>query len=308
MRPAAIIILLMIMASVFVAPASAADVTVTVEKEQVQAKMALSFHQNMTEFPNQTSSLNPSRDSNQSSTFTEAIRKVNPAATLSNLTLIVNSTKNWLNLTASMTISGVTERRGDILAVNTTWKAFNISTDLRAGNLSYNSVGNRYLRPVVDFYVNASKFENNPNATIKAVTFFVNGTQSVAGETAANHVGNFTVLDFRSLSIPLEQWTRTYNLSTHTTTWSYAPLPLLSASVRAERLNVSFEIFSDYAYSAEITVPGLARATGNTLIVDVGTGQNEWVMAGIVVLAIVLAAATQVLFRAKKKAAKLGRR
>lgn len=243
------------------------------------------------------------QDPNLSIAFTEAFRKANPAASISDLALTVNSTKAWLNLTATMGISGVYETRGDTSAVSTTWKAFNTSADLRTGNLSYNAVGRKYLRPVIDFYVNASKFENRPNATIKAVTFFVNGTQSVAGDVAANQVGNATVLDFRSLDVPLEQWTRTYELANNTTTWRYTPMAPLAASVQATRLNRTIEIFSDFSYNAEVTVAGLARAAGNTLLIDVGTGQKEWVMAGIVFLAIALALVTQLMFRARKKAA-----
>lgn len=47
-------------------------------------------------------------------------------------------------------------------------------------------------------------------------------------------------------------------------------------------------------------MPGLGRATGNTVLVDVGAGQKEWIMAGIVVLAIVFAVAAQLLFRAQE--------
>ena len=303
MRAIAVIILFLIVVSIFAAPVLASDITITVGKEQIHTKMVLSLHQNMTEFPNQTSSLTMSRDSNLSMAFTEALRKANPTASISDLVLTVNSTKTWLNLTATMSISGVYERRGDTSSVSTTWKAFNISADLRSGNFSYNAVGRRYLRPVIDFYVNASKFENKPNATIQAVTFFVNGTQSVAGEVAANQVGNATVLDFRSLAVTLEQWRRTYDLANNTTTWRYTPMVPLAASVKATRFNRTLEIFSDYSYNAEVSVPGLARAAGNTLLIDVGTGQKEWIMAGIVVLAIGLALATQLMFRARKKAA-----
>ena len=40
---------------------------------------------------------------------------------------------------------------------------------------------------------------------------------------------------------------------------------------------------------------------------DVGTGQKEWTMAGLVVLTVALAFVTQFSFRAKKKKIKLGR-
>lgn len=169
-------------------------------------------------------------------------------------------------------------------------------------------VGSQYFRSVVEFYVNASRFENNPNATIKAVTFLVNETQSVGGAEAANYVGNFTVLDFRPLRVPIDQWARTYNLSNNTTTWRYTPPVMLAASVKASQLNKSLTLFSNYTYSAELIAPGLAQAVGNILRVDIGTGLKEWIMAGVVVLSLGLVTAVQLMFRARKKAARMGRR
>jgi hypothetical protein len=208
-----------------------------------------------------------------------------------------------------MNLLGVSERHGDVSAVNMSWKAFNVASDLRSGNLSYNGIGKRYFRPVYEFYTNASKYVGRPNATITGVSFFMNETQAISGEEATNRVGNVTLLDFRSLSPALEQWVRTYNLSNDTTTWQYAPAPLLADSIKIQEGNNTKQFFSRYGYSAEIVAPGLARASGNTLIVDVGSGLTEWIMAGIVVLAIVSAIAAQILFRRrKKKLARMGRR
>jgi hypothetical protein len=307
LRPVAAVILILIVASVCAAPASAADVTITFDKQQVQAKMILSVHQNMTRFPNQATSLDASSGANVSSAINEALRGADPSASFSALSVKVKSNATWLNLTVAMSLAGVSERRGDVADVNMTWKAFNTTADLRVGSLSYNTVGSRYFRPVVDFYQNASKFENSPNATIKAVTFFVNGT-SVAGANVANQVGNFTLLDFRSLDLPLDQWNRTYNLVNNTTTWRYAPPTILNASIRAQELNETFTLFSYYAYGALITVQGLASAHGNLLRADVGTGQQEWIMTALVLLAVVAVVVVQVSFRRKRKALRLGRR
>lgn len=176
------------------------------------------------------------------------------------------------------------------------------------GDLSYNNVGSRYLRPVVAFYQNASRFETNPNATVKAVTFFVNGTLSVAGTVATNSVGNFTVLDFNGLNAPLSQWQRAYTLSNNTSSWKYTPAPLINATLLVQRLNKTFTIVATCAYSAEITANGLVQTQGEVLLTDVGTGLNEWVMVGVIVLALVLSIMVQIMYGRKKKAVKLGRR
>lgn len=262
----------------------------------------------MTKFPKVSTTIDASSDENMSSAFTRALRNVDPSASFSAVTVRLSSSDYWLNLTIALTVTGTTQAQGDIAVANTTWRAFNITSDLRAGNLSYNTLGTRYFRHVVDFYVNASKIADRPNATIRAVTFFVNETQSVPGPEAANAVGNFTVLDFRSLNVPLDQWNRTYTLPNDTTTWRYTPPLMLAASVHADQLNKSITLFSHYGYNAEIIVPGLAHATGNVVRVDIGSGQKEWIMMGVVILAVVVALAAQLLFRSKKKSTRLQRR
>jgi hypothetical protein len=280
----------------------------TFEKGQLQAKMVLSVHQNMTAFPGQTTSLASSTDSGMSAAFASAVKKAAGSASFSALTVGVSSSPTWLNLTITTTLAGVTERSGDVATANMTWRGFDVIGDLRAGDLSYNNVGSRYLRPVVAFYQNASKFETSPNATIKAVTFFVNGTLSVPGSVATNSVGNFTVLNFAELSAPLSQWNRTYSLSNNTSSWKYTPLPLINASLRIQDLTKTFTVFATCAYSAEITASGLVQAQGEVLLTDVGNGLNELMMAGVVVLGLALAIVAQILYSRRKKAVRLGRR
>lgn len=307
MRPAAILILFVIMASLFVLPAYASNVRITVENQQVQARLSLSLQQNITQLPVQSDTLSMATNDELSSAFTKALTNASSGAAPAGLTLNLDSAEMWLNISATMTVSGVSVRNGDVLSANMTWKDFDISSDLRAGNLSYNTVGKQYLRPVAAFYSNASRFVGRPNSTITGVNFFVNGT-SVNGPVAENYLGNFTVFDFRALSVPIEDWTRTYTLNNNTTTWRYTPPQLLNISIGVQRLNVTTSFFARYGYGAEITVQGIARAHGDTLLLDVGKGQKEWVMAGLVALTIVLAIVTQLSFRAKKKSSKLGRR
>jgi hypothetical protein len=300
LRQTAIITLLLIIISLFVVPASASNITVTVDKQQVKAKFILSLQQNVTVLPSQTGTLTLASDAKLSSAFTDALRQGNSSAAPSDLTLNLDSTTAAFDITTTMTVAGITQRHGDILTVDMGWKAFNVSSDLRAGNLSYNTIGSRYLRPIAAFYSNASLFIGKPNQTITGVSFFVNKT-SVGGSTAENYVGNFTIFNFKALNAPLEAWSRTYSLTNNTTTWRYTPPQSLNFSIQVQQFNKTRNLLASYGYGAEVTVPGLARAQGNTLFLDIGTGQTEWIMSGIVVMAIVLAIVTQLLFRAKKK-------
>jgi hypothetical protein len=181
-----------------------------------------------------------------------------------------------------------------------TWLPFNVASDLTAGNFNFNYIGRHYFRSVVAYYANASKFVGRPNATITGVTFFVNGS-AVGPPTAENYVGNFTMLDFRSLSPSLDLWNRTYTLTNDTTTWRYPSSIRLDFDMKIERKNVTTHYIATYDYSASITVPGVGRAQGSAVLLDVGSGEKEWAMAAIVVIALVSAVAVQFLLRSRKK-------
>lgn len=206
-------------------------------------------------------------------------------------------------MTCTFDILGVTQRNGDILSVNMTWLPFTVTSDLRAQNFSFNTIGRRYLRSVVTYYANASRFVGLPKATITGVTFYVGGI-SVGPPAAQNYVGNFTTLNFSPLNVNVGQWNRTYTLSNNTTTWRYFPSKSLDFDMRIERKNVTADYVATYAYNATISVPGLERAQGSVILVDVGTGQTEWVMAAIVILAFASAIAVQLRYRNNKRLVK----
>jgi hypothetical protein len=307
----AILILLIVTISSFIVPTYASSFRISVNKQQlqVQATFALTLNQNMTQLPSQTNTVDQATDPQLASAFSGALNKqANGTATPSQLTLNIASASHSLSVTVNMLVSGVSSRQGDILTVDMGWKALNITSDLRAGNLSYNTIGRRYFRPIVEFYVNASRFIAKPNATFTGIGFFINQT-SIGPTAAEDYAGNFTFLDFTQLGVPLERWQRAYSLPNDTTTWRFTPTQTLDFFIATQRQNRTTEYSATYGYDAEITVPGLARAQGDKIVVEVGEGRQELAMAGIITLSIILAIAVQLSFRSKKKKyAKFGRR
>jgi len=309
MRYKAALIFIIILGSILILPVRASQVTMTIHNGTIGTKMTLSFHQNMTQLPNQMTTVDGATDSMLKQSFTNALSAIDPAATASQVTLAISSSAYWMNVTGSVDISGVTVQNGDLMNTTTTWKSYYINTDLRAGNLSFNRVGSRYLRPIYDYYFNATRYIGKPNATINGVTFFSNNDTSISGDQAANVAGNLTLFDFRPLNVSLNQWNYTYNLQNDTTVWRYSPAPLLSSSIKVTKgLNNTSTIFADYGYSAEVVTAGLARSQGDRILVDIGSGTRELIMAGVVVVAIVVAIWIQLLYRVRRKRAILGRR
>lgn len=307
MRFKVILIFIVVFGSMCIVPVHASDVTISIRNGAIESKIVLSFHQNMTQFPEAGVKLDGLTDTSLMSNFTAALRRLDALAEVTQVTVAVASNTTWLNVTASMSVAAVATHEGDMVNATTAWKSFHVDADMRAGNLSYNAVGRRYLRPVFDFYINATRFVGRPNATITGVSFFDNAT-SISGPQAGNEAGNITLFDFRPLNATLDQWTTKYNLENNTTTWRYSPPPMLMSSIKITRGNETSRISANYAYDAEIIVTGLARSKGDYVLLDVGSGQNELIMAAIVILTIAIAAWTQLLYRGKRKRAMLGRR
>jgi hypothetical protein len=180
------------------------------------------------------------------------------------------------------------------------WLPFVVRSDLRTQNFSFNTIGSRYLRSVVTHYANASRFVGLPNATITGVTFFANGT-SIGPPEAQDYAGNFTTLNFSPLNPNLDQWNRTYTLNNDTTTWRFFPPKSFDFDMKIGRKNVTADYVATYAYNATISVPGVGRANGDMIILSLGTGQTEWVMAAVVILAFASAIVVQVQYRNRKK-------
>jgi len=281
-------------------PASASNIIVNIQGQQVHSSISLSLVQNITALPNITTTVDSAAQSNLSAAFDQGLSHANPNAASSDLTVGITSTKGSLNLTCSMDVAGVSQRNGDVVSVNMTWLAFNVTSDLRAENLSYNTIGSRYFRPVVAYYANQRRFVGRPNATFSGVTFFVNGT-SFNPTQAQEYAGNFTMIDFSALNTTLDQWNRTYTFTNNTTTWRYTPPQLFNFDMRIERKNVTADYVANYGYSAIISVSGLSRSQGHIILIDVGSGEMEWAMAVIVILAVVSAISVQIMYRNRRK-------
>src|SRR5208283_3216331 len=115
------------------------------------------------------------------------------------------------------------------------------------------------------------------------------------------YAGNLTMIDFSALNATLDQWNRTYTLTNNTTTWRYSPPQLFNFDMRIERKNVTTDYTANYGYSAMISVAGLSRAQGHIILVDAGTGEMEWVMAAIVILAVLSAISVQAFYGKRRK-------
>jgi len=301
LRNIAILTLVVFLASSVIVPASASNVSVTIQAERVHATYNLYLSQNVTALPNLTTTIDSNSNPDISAAFTQALMKADPSASAVNLSVGLTSVKGNVNLTCAMDVAGVSQVNGDIMTVNMTWLPFDVTSNISAQNFSFNAIGKTYFRSVVAYYANLSRFIGRPNATISGAIFYVNGT-SVGPPVAVSYAGNFTTLNFSPLSTDIDQWNRTYTLTNDTTTWRLWPPKLFDFDMQIERGNATTHYVASYGYNAIISVPGIGRSQGTELMVGVGSGLTEWVMAGIVVLSVIVAIGVQARYRGRKKA------
>lgn len=213
----------------------------------------------------------------------EAVEALLDQASVSDLQFELVISERWVNVTASFVVSGAVTREGDLTKADLSWKAFNLTRDLKAGNVSYNQYSRTYLGPLVSEIINQTR--NTPNNfTFVTSTIFLSN-QSVSGETTLDRVGNTALLDFSTLSSQLSLWNRKYDLGNHQTTWAFDPGSILDLNIRTQVKpgNVTYHFVVNYAYNATVTVPGLAFAQGDTIVVESGSGYREVGMLAILV-------------------------
>lgn len=275
---------------------------VDLNRDSFQVSIDLHFYQNLTGFTlvNQTTWFNvtgtaptfsgtpsPIEIQNLTGGISEAVEALSDKASVSNLQFELAVSERWVNVTASFVVSGVVTREGDITKADLSWKAFNLTRDLKANNISYNQYSRSYLRPLVSEIINQTRNAPN-NFTFVTSTFFLQN-QSISGETTLDRVGTTRLLDFSTLSSQLSLWNRKYDLANHQTTWTFDPGPILDLNIRTQVKpgNVTHHFVANYAYNATVTVPGLAQAQGDTIVVESGSGYREMGMLAILVVLFV---------------------
>ena len=258
-------------------PVSAERISVQLNDQIAEVKIASSIYQNFTRLKTSSMDLTGEdlaefRDSLQS-----AIETKSTQAVVSDLSVKVATSETRLNLTFSFKVRNITLVSGDIEKVDVAWRSFKVSKNLVAQNLSYNMVGNAYVKPALEPYSNSTW-----------ARFYINGNRSVFYEEAADVAGNATLLDFEALSSPLSSWNKTLDPEHQKTTWFLPNVKPLDLRMTIEESNETRTYVSSIELSSEIVGPSFAAIEGDS-IVYTRTTSEEPLMLAIVIIAIVLA-------------------
>jgi hypothetical protein len=215
----------------------------------------------------------------------------------------------WLNLTARFNVNeSPSVQRGEA-RYDLSWKAFKIGDDLKAGGVSFNNIGEKYLVSAL------IPFVNFPNGIGRSMAVTI-GKLPVSNFTYVTPTSHINLLDTSPLNTPLEGWNLTRDLIGGTQTWTSpetAGFNVVGALRFTEAGSItSFNYIARTEFSAQVSTPVGASAKNDILFVD--TSGNIWektsfsiilatigVLLGAVVLERRVAHETWVRRKAKKR-------
>jgi hypothetical protein len=215
-----------------------------------------------------------------------ALQSMNPKAQVSNLNLQIASSPwsnatntQWLNMSLTFNVNGVTVSRGDAATTDLSWKSFRVLSGYTLGGVEVNRIGDKYFSGVA-----ADLALHSGGSSFIQIFYHVNGVP-LDPSKFPDAVRNMTVLDFSSFATPVSSWKESH-VAPISESWSFADGQGLGM-VYAQQVNeagvlstAKYGLF--YDLSGSVTAPFGARVNGDTVTLVVGTLSGV-IMAGIVV-------------------------
>lgn len=227
-----------------------------------------SLFQNMTKFPQTNIDIAGAALLEAQSAIQDALKSKRATIKASSLAIRVESSSDWINTTTSFSVDGFTRPEKDNTWMNLSWIRFKVTSDLKAENLSYNLIGQRYLLPFVASLSNKTGMKYYS-------PFFTPITPEIAVATA----GNVSTFDFSGVPSNISSWPKSFDADSRMTTWATPARKAVDLRIAVEMANVSCYTIN----IAKITVQGLGSSFGDTVIVEASTGIQEVGMLGTIV-------------------------
>ncbi len=202
-----------------------------------------------------------------------AIAERVPGASVTDLSAIVVENSTRINVTAFFTVGGSARNAGSSQRFDLSWRSLVIDAVLASGNVSYNRVGAAYLRPLFKRVANDTGIQFNLNRTI-----------IISEAQAMNMGGNFTLFDFKPLSVPLTQWSRRYDASHGVTVMTFRSQPTLDITVRTGPKEGQGVYRFSASVNGKIIAPGLVLVEDDSVSLERGTAPYVALMSLLVVL------------------------
>ncbi|MBS7626215.1 hypothetical protein KEJ51_04135 [Candidatus Bathyarchaeota archaeon] len=257
----ATVVMLLIYLSSVAHPVEAASIEVRVMDRYLEVKVESKTFQNMTAM-NEASIHVSGIDLEQAEqALRNSLLKDYPTREISNVSIMITSNNVWLNLTIQFNLKGAIRIDRDVKRVDLSWISFKVKEDLRANNISYNLVGQKYLQPFMRSFSNESE-----------VKYYSPIYTPVDSKLAANIAGNITSIDLTSIESKVSSWVREFDADSKTTIWKTVVGKLIDLRAEVKSGNVSRNFYCYTESNARVSINGYGVAIDGTLLVE--TSQN----------------------------------
>src|SRR5207245_8899202 len=208
-RGSALLLTIILLGPVISARGGPIDVTVTSDKTTLHLNLAL--NENLTSLPVASIYVDSSNASMLEKPIAQAVQKLVPTATISNLTLrarTFNSSGSWLQEeNYTLVITGINTNTGGVIRSEVGFLSMSILDSITEGGLELNTVGVTYLLPPLRAQENRTVYYINDHQTLNSV---------IPVQTTIS----FRMLDFSWIP-PIFAWTRQDDLLTQLTVWTF---------------------------------------------------------------------------------------
>jgi hypothetical protein len=204
---------------------------------------------------------------------------------ISSLSIYVKSNDSWLNVSTTFELDGVSSVENDVISTDLSWIPFKVISDLKVGDLSYNLVGEEYLRPAIYELANQSN-----------VNFFSPFYTPITTLMAMNIAGNVSTFDLGQISTNLTSWKKYFDENSFTTSWNLPSRTTLDLRVQITSENASDSALAQtaatfYSYTdtyATVTIPGHGVIVEDSVIYENSSGRYSIIMLTAIIVLISL--------------------
>jgi hypothetical protein len=255
-----------------VSKVTGATVEIGIKDHTSSVVVKSSLFQNMTKLPQTNIDISGAALLEAQSAIQDALKSRRPTLNASSLAIRVESSKDWINTTTSFSVDGFTRPEKDTTWMNLSWIRFKVTSDLKAENLSYNLIGQRYLLPFV------ASLSNKTGMKYYSPVF-----TPITPEIAVATAGNASTFDFSEVPSNISSWAKSFDANSRMTSWATPARKAVDLRIVVEMANVSKTLYCYTINIVKITVQGYGSSFGDTIIVEASTGIQEVGMLGTIV-------------------------
>ncbi|MEM3671219.1 MAG: hypothetical protein QW767_05710 [Thermoprotei archaeon] len=209
----------------------------------------------------------------------------------------LNLSVRQMNITFALTAHGNTTTfviKKDVSVSALVYGTFNVSKGKLEANLAWKAfdVRSKLYVPLEDGEnVDVNYVGSSVGALFAGKSFLLGALVLMFQHTRA---WDASTLNFSVLNSPLSTWTRNYDSSTNTTTFSKSVSRNVEFSASYSSPEGNYSLTISYDPSSTVTVPGYATASGNTLVISASPAPQlglEFGAVAVVVILVVVGAA-----------------